>query len=74
MLEVKKLSVTYNGNIKALKGINLHVNHGEIVVLIGAMAKTTDIEKDIWVEALKQCVPAKFLDVNLKAFELGYNS
>ncbi len=43
MLEVKKLSVTYNGNIKALKGINLHVNHGEIVVLIGAngAGKTT---------------------------------
>ena len=44
------------------------------VVLIGAMAKTTDIEKDIWLEALKQNVPEKFLDVNLKAFELGYNS
>ena len=43
MLEVKKLSVTYNGNIKALKGINLNVNHGEIVVLIGAngAGKTT---------------------------------
>ena len=44
------------------------------VVLIGAMAKTTDIEKDIWLEALKQNVPEKFLEVNLKAFELGYNS
>jgi indolepyruvate ferredoxin oxidoreductase beta subunit len=44
------------------------------VVLIGAMAKTTDIEKNIWLEALKQNVPEKFLDVNLKAFELGYNS
>ena len=44
------------------------------VVLIGAMAKTTDIEKDIWLEALKQNVPEKFLEVNLKAFELGFNS
>ena len=44
------------------------------VVLIGAMAKTTDIEKEIWLEALKQNVPEKFLEVNLKAFELGYNS
>ena len=43
MLEVKKLSVTYNGNIKALKGVHLHVNKGEIVVLIGAngAGKTT---------------------------------
>ena len=44
------------------------------VVLIGAMAKTTDIEKEIWLEALKQNVPEKFLEVNLKAFEAGYNS
>ena len=36
MLEVKKLSVTYNGNIKALKDVNINVNHGELVVLIGA--------------------------------------
>ena len=43
MLDVKKLSVTYNGNIKALKGVNLHVEKGEIVVLIGAngAGKTT---------------------------------
>lgn len=43
MLEVKKLSVTYNGNIKALKSVNLHVQMGEIVVLIGAngAGKTT---------------------------------
>lgn len=36
MLEVKNLSVTYNGNIKALNNINLKVNQGDIVVLIGA--------------------------------------
>ena len=43
------------------------------VVLIGAMAKNTDIPKEIWLDAVKSCVPAKFLDMNLKAFELGYN-
>ena len=43
MLEVKNLSVTYNGNIKAVKNINLNVDKGEIVVLIGAngAGKTT---------------------------------
>ena len=43
MLEVKNLSVTYNGNIKALKGIDLSVDKGELVVLIGAngAGKTT---------------------------------
>ena len=43
MLDVKNLSVTYNGNIKALKKININVNKGELVVLIGAngAGKTT---------------------------------
>ena len=43
MLEVKNLSVTYNGNIKALKEVNLDVKQGELVVLIGAngAGKTT---------------------------------
>lgn len=43
MLEVKNLSVTYNGNIRALKQVNLHVEQGELVVLIGAngAGKTT---------------------------------
>jgi len=37
------------------------------------MAKNTDIPKEIWLDAVKSCVPAKFLDMNLKAFELGYS-
>jgi branched-chain amino acid transport system ATP-binding protein len=43
MLEVKNLSGTYNGNIKALKNVNLNVNKGELVVLIGTngAGKTT---------------------------------
>ncbi len=43
------------------------------VVLIGVMAKNTDIAYDKWVETIKNTVPEKFLDVNLKAFDLGYN-
>ena len=44
------------------------------VVLIGAMAKNTDIDKEIWLDAVKACVPEKFLELNLKAFELGYSN
>ncbi len=43
------------------------------VVLIGVMAKSTDIPYEKWVETIKSTVPPKFLEVNLKAFELGYN-
>ena len=50
------------GNIKAVN-----------VVLIGVMAKNTNISYEKWVDAIKLTVPEKFLEVNLKAFELGYN-
>ena len=43
------------------------------VVLIGVMASKTDIPYENWIETIKTTVPEKFLDVNLKAFDLGYN-
>ena len=43
------------------------------VVLIGVMAKNTEIPYEEWVETIKTTVPPKFLEVNLKAFDLGYN-
>lgn len=49
------------GNIKAVN-----------VVLIGVMAKSTEIPKEKWIETIKATVPEKFVDVNVKAFELGY--
>ena len=50
------------GNIKAVN-----------VVLIGVMAKNTEIPYEKWVETIRTTVPEKFLEVNLKAFEIGYN-
>ncbi|MFW6287140.1 MAG: indolepyruvate oxidoreductase subunit beta [bacterium] len=43
-------------------------------VLIGLMASTLDIPKEEWLESVKENVPEKFINVNLKAFEEGYNS
>ena len=42
------------------------------VVLIGVMAKNTDIPYEKWVASIKNTVPPKFLDINLRAFDLGY--
>ncbi len=42
------------------------------VVLIGVLAKQTDIPKEKWVETIKTTVPEKFLEMNLKAFDMGY--
>ncbi len=44
------------------------------VVLIGMLARTTDIPFEKWVAALEKTVPQKFIDVNKLAFELGYNA
>ena len=43
------------------------------VVLIGLLAKSTDIPYEKWVEAIKSTVPEKLLSVNLSAFDMGYN-
>lgn len=43
------------------------------VVLIGILAHRTNIPYETWVEVLKTTVPPKFLDVNLKAFDMGWN-
>ena len=43
------------------------------VVLMGVMAKNTDIPYETWVDAVRACVPVKFLEVNLRAFDAGYN-
>ena len=44
------------------------------VVLIGAMAKRMDVKKEIWLGAVEHCVPEKFLELNKKAFELGWQA
>lgn len=44
------------------------------VVLIGVLAKTTDIPEEVWLEVLRGTVPEKFLALNEKAFALGYNA
>ena len=75
-------------NLTNTLGIDLSSNNGDIdisaakeagnakavnVVLIGILAKNSEMSYEKWVETIKTTVPAKFLDVNLKAFDLGYN-
>lgn len=43
------------------------------VVIMGAFSKLVDFEESFWLKALEECVPAKFLELNKKAFELGKN-
>lgn len=43
------------------------------VVLIGVMATSTDIPYEDWIETIRNTVPPKFVKLNIKAFDLGYN-
>ena len=44
------------------------------VVLIGAMAKSLGQEQAVWLKAIEETVPAKFLEMNRKAFALGWQA
>lgn len=41
------------------------------VVLMGMLSVQADFPEEVWITALEQCVPAKFLELNKKAFALG---
>ena len=41
------------------------------IVVAGALSKLMPFKESIWLQALKERVPAKFLDLNLKAFAEG---
>ncbi len=41
------------------------------VVLMGVLSKMSDIPAEAWKKALEECVPAKALEINRKAFALG---
>ena len=43
------------------------------IVLLGRLSHYFDISQDAWQSSLKANVPAKFLEVNQRAFELGKN-
>ena len=43
------------------------------IVLMARLAKYFDISYDKWIEAIEKSVAPKFVELNKKAFELGYN-
>lgn len=43
------------------------------IVLMGRLARYFDIPYDNWIKAIENSVAPKFVEMNKKAFELGYN-
>ena len=42
------------------------------VIILGIAAKNMDFPKEQWIEVIKKTVPAKTIDINVAAFEKGY--
>lgn len=70
----KKLSEKIN--LQAVDALSLAEKAGSIkavnVALIGVLAKSMDIDKQTLLDTIKETVPQKFVELNLRAFELGY--
>lgn len=51
-----------NGNIKS-----------QNIVLVGALVKILNLDREVFLETMKELIPEKFLEVNLKSFNTGWD-
>ncbi len=59
--------------VKALeKAMEAGTSKAANIVMLGALCKLYEFDKEIMKKAVEECVPAKFAALNLQAFELGY--
>ena len=62
-------------NVDAIDALSLAEEAGSSkavnLVLMGRLSKYFDFPDDVWQEAIEACVPAKFLELNRRAFALG---
>ena len=65
-------------SVEALDALTPAVEAGSAkavnIVLMGRFAKYFDIPKEKWISAIENTVNPKFIEMNKKAFELGFNS
>lgn len=60
---------------RVVEGLKLALEAGNAktvnTVLLGALSNILEFDRKLWLEALNRMIPARLLDINLKAFELG---
>ena len=65
-------------NVDAIDALSLAEQAGSSkavnLVLMGRLSKYFDFSDEVWQEAIEACVPAKFLELNRRAFALGKES
>lgn len=73
---LEKLADT-GANLLAIDALSLAEQAGSAkavnVVLMGVLSTLLDIPDEAWQASLEACVPAKFLELNRRAFALGRN-
>ncbi|MFI3229399.1 MAG: indolepyruvate oxidoreductase subunit beta [Bacillota bacterium] len=66
-----------NKKVMQIEGLKLASEAGNSkavnVVMIGALCNAMGVSYDIAKQAVTQCVPARLLEINLTALQLGYN-
>ena len=64
-------------NVLALDAMDEAIKMGNSrvfnVIILGAAAKRMDFPKEQWIEVIKNTVPPKTVDINVAAFEKGYD-
>lgn len=75
--EIEKSLKATTKNIFEVPAINLALDVGSSkvlnIVLIGALSALFDIDPSVWAGVIRERVPAKFTELNIKAFNAGRN-
>ncbi len=70
---IEKVSV--KANVVAIDALALAAEAGSAkavnIVLLGVLSRVSDIPEAQWLDAIEKTVPAKFIELNKKAFALG---
>ena len=71
-------SIVKNKNTYFIDAVTLSEQAGSAkatnIVMLGAVCALMNLDKDIFLDAVKSSVPEKFLELNVKAFNFGYNT
>ena len=70
-----KIKAEYGDNLITIDAMKIAQEVGNIrtmnMIIAGALSTLTHFEVDTWKEAMRQRLPAKLVDMNLRAFDLG---
>lgn len=75
--DIEEALLKYTANVRKIPAHLLAAELGNQravnILLLGTVAATwQDTPKQVWLDALKTVIPARYLELNLKAFEVGY--